>query len=173
MIIHQRPDNHDAVIQTCRRMMTAIRTAPKAKGCDILETATVTEEDLGKLADEMTALYAETSRPVFQRDSESIRRGEAVVLIGMKPTPMGLNCGHCSFQSCGEKPSDAICAFNHIDLGIAIGSAVSLAADERVDTRVMYSVGMAAQRMGILPDCRSVIAIAVSATAKNPFFDRK
>ena len=47
------------------------------------------------------------------------------------------------------------------------------AADMRVDTRVMFSAGLAAQRLHWLKDCKMVMAIPVSASSKNPFFDRK
>ena len=60
-----------------------------------------------------------------------------------------------------------------VDLGIAIGSACAMAADMRVDTRVMFSAGLAAQRLGLLGDCKCVMAIPVSCSSKNPFFDRK
>ncbi len=65
------------------------------------------------------------------------------------------------------------CALNSIDVGIAIGSACATAADLRVDTRVMFSAGLAAQRLNWLKDCKMVMAIPVSASSKNPFFDRK
>ncbi len=58
-------------------------------------------------------------------------------------------------------------------LGIAVGSACATASDLRLDTRVMFSAGMAAQRLGMLGDCKCVMAIPVSASSKNPFFDRK
>ncbi|MDE5658742.1 MAG: ferredoxin domain-containing protein, partial [Muribaculaceae bacterium] len=82
-------------------------------------------------------------------------------------------CGHCGFPTCADKPAPAPCAFNSIDVGIAIGSACSLAADCRVDTRTLFSAGMGAMRLNLLPGCRQVLAIAVSTTSKNPFFDRK
>jgi len=44
----------------------------------------------------------------------------------------------------------------------------------KVDTRVMFSAGFAAQRLALLGgECGCVMAIPVSATSKNPFFDRK
>jgi uncharacterized ferredoxin-like protein len=44
----------------------------------------------------------------------------------------------------------------------------------RLDTRVMFSAGMAAQRLGWLgKESKCVMAIPVSASSKNPFFDRK
>jgi uncharacterized ferredoxin-like protein len=59
-----------------------------------------------------------------------------------------------------------------VDVGIAIGSACSAAADLRVDSRVMFSVGLAAQKLGWLKDCQTVMALLLSAGSKNPFFDR-
>ena len=43
-----------------------------------------------------------------------------------------------------EKYPNTPCVFNTGDLNLAIGSAVSLAADLRVDNRVMFSIGKAA-----------------------------
>ena len=42
-----------------------------------------------------------------------------------------------------------MCAFSVTDLGIAVGSAVSLAADNRMDNRVLFSAGKGAARMGM------------------------
>jgi uncharacterized ferredoxin-like protein len=59
------------------------------------------------------------------------------------------------------------------DLGIAIGSAVSVAADHRVDNRVMYSIGKAAKELKLLGEEASIIfGIPLSASGKSPFFDR-
>jgi uncharacterized ferredoxin-like protein len=63
---------------------------------------------------------------------------------------------------------------NSVDLGIAIGSAVSVAADHRVDNRVMYTVGKAAIDAKLLgPDVVIAFGIPLSVSSKNPFFDRK
>lgn len=172
MILNQRDDRHDSVIEAGRRMMTAARTAPKARGVDVLETALVDGEDLQALSEAMLRLFDATGRHVFKRDAENILQGDAVMLVGTRPMPMDLNCGHCGFPTCAEKPKDVPCVFNSVDVGIALGSACATAADLRIDTRVMYSAGMGAQSLGMLGDCRQVIAIALSAKSKNPFFDR-
>ncbi len=172
MILNQRDDRHDSVIEAGRRMMTAARTAPKARGVDLIESALVEGEDLQRLSKAMKSLYETTGRHVFKRDSENILQGDAVLLIGTRQMPIGLDCGHCGFPTCAEKPSGVPCVFNSVDVGIAIGSACAMAADLRIDTRVMYSAGMGAQNLGMLADCRQVFAIALSATSKNPFFDR-
>ena len=83
------------------------------------------------------------------------------------------------------------CSLNSIDVGIAVGSACATAADLRLDTRVMYSIGVAVEQLGWIgnssysptvlggvpeggggSDVKLVMGIAVSASSKNPFFDR-
>lgn len=67
----------------------------------------------------------------------------------------------------------ALCSFNSGDLGIAVGSAVSVATDHRVDNRIMYSAGKAALELGLLGDGVAIaFGVPLSATGKNPFFDR-
>lgn len=172
MIINERESRAQRVIEAGRRMMTAARTAPKAKGVDILECCLLTGEDIVRLADTMMELHTETGRPVYKRDSGNIRQADCVLIIATRQQMMGLNCGHCGFPACAEKPANVPCAFNPTDVGIAIGSAVATAADERVDTRVMFSAGMAAERLELLPGCSQYFAIPVSASSKSPFFDR-
>lgn len=172
MVINERDSRAERVIEAGRRMMTAARTAPKAKGVDILECCLLTGDDIDRLADVMMELHEETGRPVYKRDSGNIRQADCVLIIATRSQMMGLNCGHCGFPACVEKPANVPCAFNPTDVGIAIGSAVATAADCRVDTRVMFSAGMAAERMRLLPECSQYFAIPVSALSKSPFFDR-
>jgi uncharacterized ferredoxin-like protein len=58
-----------------------------------------------------------------------------------------------------------------IDLGIAIGSAVKIASIFNIDNRIMYSVGVAAEEMGIIEG--TILGIPLSVKGKNIFFDRK
>ena len=80
----------------------------------------------------------------------------------------------CSI-TCEEKMKypEVPCSLNSVDVGIAIGSACAIAADARVDTRVMFSAGRVAQELGWMPDCSNVYGIPVSCSSKNPFFDRQ
>ena len=152
--------------------MTAARTAPKTKGTDVIEVGMAWGSDLKVLADKMIELGEQKGRPSFLRDASNVLQAECVVFVGCRPLAQGLNCGHCGYATCGSRAEGVPCAFNVIDVGIAVGSACAMAADLRVDTRVMYSVGLAAQVMGWLEGCISVMGIPVSASSKNPFFDR-
>ena len=173
MIINERDSREARALDVACKMITAARTAPKGRGLDAVEAAVVTGEDILRLSAEMVRLHEATGKPVYLRDSENIKQAQAIVVIGTKYNPLGLNCGNCGFPTCGEKPKSAPCAVSSVDVGIALGSAVQMAEDMRVDTRIMFSVGMAAKALGILGDeVTQVYGIPVSISSKNPFFDR-
>lgn len=174
MVRNERDIRHKLVVDAGERMMMAARTAPKAKGVDIVEVAMVSDrEDLEALSQAMLKKSDECGMKFLIRDAENILQGEAVILIGTKSMRQGLNCGYCGYPSCSMNPQSNPCAFNSIDVGIAIGAACSVAADLRVDTRVMFSAGWCSMDLDYLPGCKQVLAIALSASSKNPFFDRK
>lgn len=173
MILNERDARHEHILQVARQMMTAARTAPKGKGIDIIEMALITDEEIKLLSDTMVAMVEEHGMKFFLRDADNILNAECVILIGTREQAQGLNCGHCGFATCAGRTEGVPCSLNSIDVGIAIGSACATAADLRVDTRVMFSAGLAAQRLNWLKDCKMVMAIPVSASSKNPFFDRK
>jgi uncharacterized ferredoxin-like protein len=173
MILNERETRHEQVMESVKQMMTAARTAPKGKGMDLLEIAAVEGEDIKILSDKTRELGGQNGLNFFLRDSENILLAEAVVLIGTRSNEHGLNCSYCGSPTCTAKPEYVPCVLNSVDVGIAVGSACATAADLRLDTRVMFSVGYSAQALNWLPGCRSVFAIPVSASAKNPFFDRK
>ena len=173
MIEDERDCRHEEAVRIARQMMVAARTAPKTRGVDIVEVALVTESNIRILSDTMRQMYEDNGMKSFIRDADNILSAECIVLIGTRRKPVGLNCGWCGFPECEDKPGRVPCAFNSVDVGIAVGSACAVAADHRADTRVMYSAGTAAERLGWLEDCFSILAIPVSISSKNPFFDRK
>lgn len=173
MILNERDCRHEHVLQVARQMMTAARTAPKGKGVDIIEMALVTDDEKTALAEKMIDMVQEHGMKFFLRDAENVKQAECVIIIGTRAQAQGLNCGHCGYAPCTARPEGVPCAINSVDVGIALGSAVATAADLRVDTRIMFSAGLAAQRMGWLPECGQTFAILISAGSKNPFFDRK
>lgn len=175
MLINERENRYERIVQAAKEMMTAARTAPKGRGVDIIEVAMATDETIKLLSEEMWKYGELTGMHIMFRDSENILSAEAIVLIGTRTEVQGLNCGYCGFEKCEEKLKHAAipCAINSTDVGIAIGSAVSVAADKRVDCRVMFSVGKVAKNLNLLPGCSNIYGIPVSCSSKNPFFDRK
>ncbi|MGB9613250.1 MAG: ferredoxin domain-containing protein [Candidatus Margulisiibacteriota bacterium] len=162
--------------KVAQEMCLAARTAPKARGMDLLEIAVVKGEDILRLSEKMKEIGERENHNTFLRDAENIKQASVVVLIGTKIRTIGLRyCSFCGWPNCAEaEKAGAICAYNTGDLGIAIGSAVSVAADHRVDNRIMYTVGKAALDLNLLgEEVKVAFGIPLSAAGKNPFFDRK
>lgn len=172
MITFEEDIRNENIKDIAKMLMTAARTAPKARGTDNLVLAVATDETIVEIAAKMKQLAEERNMEFLNRDAENILNCGAVVLFGMKISPLGLNCGACGSPTCGEKPKNVPCFFNANDLGIAIGSAASLAADMRVDSRVMFSVGQAVLALNMMPDCSMVLALPLSVSRKSIFFDR-
>ncbi len=158
-------------------MLAAARTAPKGGGKDNLTLALADGETIKALSDKMKELAVANEMPSAARDAENILGCDYLILLGTRLAPYGLKkCGLCGFKNCQEKAAHPgfACIFNTGDLGIAIGSAVSVAADRRVDTRIMYTAGCAALDLGLLgTDVKIAYAIPISISGKSPFFDRK
>ena len=178
-------DLREVVIEAGKLMAVSARTAPKTKGIDDVELKLIySKEELEELAGEMEKLGEELGMHFFARDAASIRKSHAVLLIGVKASkPKDLDCGACGFESCeefrraarrsGKGFAGPSCGAQLIDLGIAIGSAVKTASLLNIDNRVMFSVGAAALRMGLLKNSDIAFGIPLSAYGKNIYFDRK
>ena len=173
MITFEEDIRNENIKDIAKMLMTAARTAPKARGTDNLVLAVATDDTIVEIAEKMKQLAVERNMDFLNRDAENILNCGAVVLFGMKISPLGLNCGACGFATCGEKPKNVPCFFNSNDLGIAIGSAASLAADLRVDSRVMFSVGQAVLALNMIPECSMILALPLAVKGKSIFFDRK
>lgn len=165
-----------AILDAARFMCVAARTAPKARGVDNIVTKIAGVSDIKKLAAKMRFFGKKENKPSFIRDADCIVKCPCLVLIGTKVIPVGLTfCGFCGWPDCAAmEQKGGVCAYNSLDLGIAVGSAISTAADFRIDNRIMYSVGLVAMKIGLLPSSIKIaIGIPLSATGKNIFFDRK
>lgn len=166
----------DNLLRVAGEMVTAARTAPKAKGLDLLEAIVLSGDDVQQLADKMDEIGKREGRQVFIRDAGNLRETEVIVLLGTRLEAVGLrHCSMCGFESCAEmEKNGARCIFNPGDLGIAVGSAAAIAADRRVDNRVLYTAGMAAREGGFMPpEIGIAFGIPLSSTGKNLYFDRK
>ena len=175
MIYNERDLRANTVKALAEAVMTAARTAPKAKGRDLVEVAMITDEDIEHLSQTMIQMSEESGLKFLLRDAANILQAEAVIIIGIKQenSVCGLNCGYCGYASCEAKPECTPCMMNGVDVGIAIGSACSKIADLRLDSRVLFSAGWAAKRLDLLQGADLVFAIPMTAASKNPFFDRK
>ena len=175
MYIISKNAEEQAVMNAACELCAAIRTAPKACGIDHLNTAIITGEDKDALTAEMRKLGSNVGDDFFIRDAENVDDCTAVVLVGAKHEPRGLGarCRLCGFEDCDTcKDNNAVCVFTPLDLGIALGSAVAMAADKRMDNRIMFTIGKAAAAMRLLGEYSLIMGIPLSVSGKSPFFDR-
>lgn len=175
MLDFNRETNLDNLLHAADLIATAARTAPKGKGKDLLVTAVVTGEEKDRLCRKMREIALRDEVPFFERDAGGVERVAVLLLLGTRKEPLGLpKCGYCGYDGCGAMlAAKGTCVFNTGDLGIAVGSAASRAADLRIDNRILYSAGKAAVELGLLGDDVPIVyAIPLSVSGKNPFFDR-
>jgi uncharacterized ferredoxin-like protein len=175
--MRKSPELEDAAVKSVAEFMAAsARTAPKTRGRDNIEVVVISEaEERQRLISKMEELSSKLNKPSMLRDAGSIKGSGQIVVIGVRSAAAGLDCGFCGYATCKElSGSKGICAYNSIDLGISVGSAVSTAARFNIDNRIMYSIGKAAMELGFLPkEVKQALGIPLSATGKSPFFDRK
>jgi len=173
---HFSPETNESfLLQAAAEICMAARTAPKGKGKDLLVTAVVSAQEKEALIERMLLISERDSLPFFARDAGNLECSPVVILFGSRKDPLRLpHCGYCGFVDCDAMlAAGGTCSFNTGDLGIALGSAASRAADLRLDNRIMYSAGKAAIELGLLgEEVRIAYALPLSVTAKSPFFDR-
>ena len=166
----------NTILQVAQEMCLAAVTAPKGCGRDSIACGVLTGEEITALVREMRRIEDETEncRPIFYRDAALVEQCEAVVLIGSMNQARGVHpCGYCGNGSCAgmAKTPGQHCAFDDIDLGVAVGSAAAMAADLRVDNRVLYTAGLAAMNLKLLGEkAGTIIAIPVTASCRDIFF---
>ncbi|BBB92845.1 MAG TPA: DUF2148 domain-containing protein [Methylomusa anaerophila] len=156
-------------------MCVAARTAPKGKGIDNLVVMTVKGRVKDQLSEEMCRIAQTTGADFFARDAKCVEKSALVVLLGQKVKPVGVpSCGYCGFANCQENTKNSgLCSISVGDLGIAIGSAVSIASQHHADNRIMFSIGRAALNLAIFEEeVKVAYGIPLSVAGKNPFFDR-
>ena len=177
MFIISKKAEEAAILNLAYSVCAAARTAPKACGVDHIETAILTGEDKDRVTAEMRKIGETLGEPgkFFRRDADNVDASGAVVLVGAKYEVRGLGakCKLCGFENCAAcEKAGAACVFTAMDLGIALGSAVSLVADNRVDNRLMFTIGQAAASLGLLGEYKMIIGIPLSTAGKSVFYDR-
>ncbi len=174
-MIHEKEVVKDRLMATAKRMAVAARTAPKCMGVDNIFISILEEDEITAVAEHMQKMHREKMVPDYYiRDAENIMAVQIMLLIGTDYVATGApSCGACGFRDCGHKEKAVPCAFNTADMGLAVGSAVSIAADDRIDNRIMFSVGQAVIDLKLIDkDLKFIYGIPLSISSKNPFFDR-
>lgn len=167
---------NEAACDIAKLMAVSARTAPKTRGIDNIEMLVIDDvKTRNTLIKKMKEISKRENRPSFERDANSIKASPAILVVGARANPAGLNCGFCGYGTCDMlKRTRGVCAYNSIDLGIAASSAAGSANQFHADNRIMYSTGRACLDLKLFSkDTKQALGIPLSITGKNPFFDRK
>ncbi|MCX7953631.1 MAG: DUF2148 domain-containing protein [Bacteroidales bacterium] len=176
MLINLEEIKNSTIKELAKILAISGITAPKARGQSNLEILIITDDTIKKLSEKMIEIKQRDNKAFFERDAINIANCEAILLIGTEYKSRGLDCGLCGYNDCKEKERNPNfpCVFDLNDLGISIGSIVSLAAQFHLDNRIMYSVGKAAIELNLFSEkIKFALGVPLTAQIKNPFFDRK
>jgi uncharacterized ferredoxin-like protein len=166
----------DALLQVAHLMCLAARTAPKGGGVDGIVTAVAGKAVKARLAAEMRKIGEEREMKAYLLNADQVDDSDWVVLIGTKLKRYKVKtCNFCGYEGCGRnKEAKGICAIAVGDLGIAVGSAASVAGRHHADNRVMFTVGKAALNLNLLgDDVKIAYGIPLGSNGKNIFFDKE
>jgi len=174
-------EENEAIIIAAKLMAASARTAPKARGIDKIQIIIVNGKEKEEIAEIMDKIGKEKNRATFIRDAKNVRNSQAIVIIGVKGnSSKGINCNACGYnceefdkisKKKGECYNGPNCIMYAIDLGIALGSAVKTASILNIDNRIMFSIGVAAIKLGLI-DSDIAFGIPLSISGKNIYFDR-
>ena len=182
-ILDSKTAEYEGLLHAANLMLISARTAPKSGGVDDVLTLIIVGKEKDNLAGEMDRIAEERKISGFKRDADNLRNSEATILIGVRGSrSYGLNCGACGYETCSEfdqaEKKEGLdftspnCIFKSLDLGIALGSAAKTASILNVDNRIMYRVGTAAKRLGLMPEASVIMGIPLSVGGKSIYFDR-
>ena len=186
-----------AVHQVATLMAAAAVTAPKSGGQlmlagkpAFLETVIIESPDQRRqLGDWLRARGKERREQIWFRDADVAEAVHGILFIGLAPNwyPPNYDCGACGYATCAEflhatkdlrRDSDELeftgptCNLRDIDLGIAVGSAARIAAQNGVDCRCQTRVAVAARKLGLI-SAELAVALSLSVTHKAIGFDRR
>ena len=185
----------DSIRHVAKLCAVAAMTAPKSGGQlflkgakPFIETTIVEEkETLRKLSvwlREQGNLHKEA---IWFRDADTAEQLDLVLFIGLcEWYPPQYDCGACGFGTCAEfsraaakaeaspdwQFAGSICQLRCVDLGIAVGSAAKTASLNNIDARCQTRIAAAARHLGVIKSDLAV-ALSMSVTHKNIFFDKK
>lgn len=184
----------EAVREAAKIIGISIRTAPKSAGVDDIAYEIVSDagkKDIVKEIEQIAALLQKGKSEDEKRaigldwhsDGNAVDKSDCLMLIGVKGrNPLGLNCAGCGLKDCQEflkavSPQTIhmpgpFCIFKLLDLGIALSSAAKAASSLDIDNRIMYRAGLAGYRLGMLKGYSPIMALPLSASGKNIYFDR-
>lgn len=179
------------LMDVAKACVQAASKAPSLTRRFSLMASIITDEDMAPVID-ILATLGENSAFQLHDAVALIRLAKEgklppVLLLGADLTRPALwDCGACGFASCGEyvkycKKNKGVgigaygptCVWQAIDFGAACDYAAACAAQHRVETRVMFSIGAVSMLLGHLEGASFVLGLPLGPAGQNLWFDRE
>ena len=179
------------LLQVAKSIVLAIHKAPQITGKTAIEAEIIWGEDLEPIMEVLGA--AATVARYVQWDYETIKRcydkGEAPLIINIggsvSRSDLGWNCGACGFDTCEEFNSYSkdkggggqlggpSCNWKILDYAIACDWACAMAWQQKVDNRIMASVGFALTVLNYLPNSDVKLGLALGPPRDMVYYSRE
>ncbi|MBU2515709.1 hypothetical protein KJ966_30700 [bacterium] len=186
MAITELPDLINKGLQQAVELMAvAAYNSYRFNDHNTVKIITIGKEEMETIAEycfslgDMSPLAARDGRFLVQLIKEPC----SLMIIGDKrKSPFNYDCGACGYRTCKEMnkaekvesltANGPSCQFKNLNLNIAANSAASLAHRLGLHCRVFSTLAFAAMSLEIIKEVDLVTSVSVSASKKNPYFDR-
>lgn len=181
----------DHVIEVAKNIVLAVHKAPQITGKTEVKAEIIWGEDLEPIIEVMGPVGS-IMRYVgwdYETLKNCYEKGESPVIINIgakvSKSNLGWNCGACGFDTCrefnayskenkgGGQLGGPSCNWKILDWAMACDWACASAWQNRVDNRIMGSVGFALTVLGYLPDCDVKIGLALGPPRDLVYFSRE
>jgi uncharacterized ferredoxin-like protein len=180
------------LIDVAKLCIQATLKAPQITGRLKISTKIVTDDDLMPVVDVIGELakiahYAHWDHQTFLQTLDD-KDLPLLLLIGADLTvsDLKLNCGACGFKTCADfnryakkmKDSQPIvrgpsCNWKMLDFSIACDWACAAAWQYNVENRILGSAGLAAQFLGLMPGCSTVMGLPLGPPRELVWYSRE
>ena len=179
-------------MDVARLALAAAHGVPQMTGKMELQSEIITAEDAIPIIEFLEAVIPIS--PVMYFDYFSykyfLENNEQLILLllgaDLTKSELGWDCGACGFNACADfnayskknKSKSVLqagpnCNWKLMDFAAACDFACASVAQNRVDCRVMGTIGGAASRVGYLPSCSVVLGLPIGPIGEFNWFNRK
>lgn len=181
----------DHLVEVAKNIVLAIKKAPMITGKTPIEAEIIYGDDIVPILEVLEPI-AKAARYVhwdYQTIKGCYDKGESPVIIAIggkvDKSNLAWNCGACGFPTCKEFNAYAkdysgggqlggpSCNWKILDYAIACDWACASAWQNKVDNRIMGSVGFALSALNFLPNSNTRLGLALGPARDMVYYSRE
>ena len=179
------------LLEVAKNVVQAIYHAPQITGRLKIETEIITDEDLVPILEVMEELGKIFRFALwdYQQIKTCYDRGEPPVIVAigadLADANLAWDCGACGYDTCrefrayceelggGGMLGGPSCNWKALDYGMVCDWACAAAHQNRVDARIMGSIGVPFSFLNYLPGCNAKIGLPIGPPRELVYFSRE